>query len=253
MNLGLSSSQDATMKNYFSMFPEELIASILDAFIINRPMIGKVGGDGFWVHQAGESLYVALFDCMGHGHLASMMTRIYAQTLEKIVKEQEVEDPGTVLRYLHHNLQSKFEGRTNLKIGPGADVGLIKINLSVRKIEFSGAKTDLIQVVDGKSQVIKSARLQIGEYFDQDHDYTTTQLTLDQNKTSNFYLCSDGLKDLIGGEAGKKLGKKRMFDLLEAGYGKPMVSQKVDIMMELNDWQGNHDPLDDLLLIGFSI
>ena len=87
-NLGLG--EDETQRNYFSLFPEELMASVIESFVINKPMIGKAGGDGFWVHQDEEHLYIVLFDCMGHGHLASMMTRVYTQSLQKIVQEEEL-------------------------------------------------------------------------------------------------------------------------------------------------------------------
>ena len=51
-NLGIG--EDETQRNYFSLFPEELMASVIESFVINKPMIGKAGGDGFWVHQDKE-------------------------------------------------------------------------------------------------------------------------------------------------------------------------------------------------------
>lgn len=252
-NLGISSDQDATMRNYFSNFQEELIVSVMDAFIINRPKTGKVGGDGYWVYQSGDNLFLNLFDCKGHGHLASMMTRVYAQQLEKIIIEDEVDDPGTILRYLHHRIFTKFHGNTNLKVGPAASVGVVKINLSVRKIEFSGANLELIVTTNGCPEVIKPFPVLVGVHQEDEHDYKTSLINLSSNKVSNFYLATDGLKKLAGGDDGIKVGKKKLLKMLELVYAQPMINQKAKFIQYISDWQYNFEQEDDLLLVAFAI
>ena len=250
-NLGIG--EDETQRNYFSLFPEELMASVIESFVINKPMIGKAGGDGFWVHQDGEHLYIVLFDCMGHGHLASMMTRVYTQSLQKIVQEEDIKDPGTILRYLHHKIGTKFKKRENLQVGTGADVGVLKINLEIRKIEYAGAKTDLFHVQGGKLEVIKADRMQIGEMWEYPHHYNTRNVPLTDGVKSNFYLSSDGFKDLMGGTDGKKLGKKQMNDIIEGQYGKSMMEQKEDILKFMQEWIGSHMLVDDVLIVGCAL
>ena len=250
-NLGLG--EDETQRNYFSLFPEELMASVIESFVINNPMIGKAGGDGFWVHQDEEHLYIVLFDCMGHGHLASMMTRVYTQSLQKIVQEEDIKDPGTILRYLHHKIGVKFKKRENLQVGTGADVGVLKINLAVRKIEYAGAKTDLFHVQDGNLEVIKADRMQIGEMWEYPHHYNTRNVPLMDGVKSNFYLSSDGFKDLMGGPEGKKLGKKQMNEIIESQYGKSMMEQKEDVLLFMKEWSGSHMLIDDVLIVGCAL
>lgn len=252
-NLGLSSDQDQTKRNYFSMFPEEIVASVLDAFIINKPMTGSAGGDGFWVHQAGSDLYLSLFDCMGHGHLASMMTRVYTKYLDKIVKEEGVTDPGTILRYLHHQLMSKFKEKSNKQMGPAADVGLIKVNLDVRKLEFSGAKMGLIQYEDNKPTEIKASRFQVGDMYEYPHDYKTSSVEFKTDVPSHIYLMSDGFKDLMGGFDGKKLSPKGVHRILAKIQNQPIVRQKESVLTEIKDWQGSIPQYDDILILGFAI
>ncbi len=244
---------DSAKKNYFSLFPEELIISMLDAFIINNPMSGSVGGDGFWVHQTMDSLIVVVFDCMGHGHLASMMTRIYTRALDKVVSQDKVEEPGEILMQIHAEVKTKFEGKENLQVGSGADVGIVKIGMAERYMEFAGAKMDLFQVKDGEMELIKADRMQIGDLFDYEHNYKTVRLDLVDKGIYNFYLSSDGFKDLLGGEAGKKLGKVGVKTLLEANFGKPMMEQKKEIEAHLAEWGKYFSPLDDVLIVGFSV
>lgn len=244
---------DSAKKNYFSLFPEELIISMLDAFIINNPMSGSVGGDGFWVHQTADSLIVVVFDCMGHGHLASMMTRIYTRAFDRVIVQEGFEEPGEILMAIHAEVKAKFEGKENLQIGSGADVGIVKIGMAERFMEFAGAKMDLFQVKEGEMELIKADRIQIGDLFEYEHNYKTLRIDLEEKKIYNFYLSSDGFKDLLGGEGGRKLGKSGVKTLLEGQFKKPMIEQKKEIESYLADWSRYYSPLDDLLIVGFSI
>ncbi|WP_258102966.1 PP2C family protein-serine/threonine phosphatase [Marinoscillum sp. MHG1-6] len=252
-NFGLSSDEDQTKRNYFSMFPEEIVASVLDAFIINKPMTGRAGGDGFWVHQDETSLFVAVFDCMGHGHLASMMTRVYTQSLDKLVKTDNEKDPGTILRYLHHMIESRFKEKTNLKVGPAADVGIVKIDMGIRKIEFSGAGMNLIQIEGGELKEIKGHKLQVGDRFEYMHDYRTNLLSLNSRLLSNIYLMSDGLKDLMHGGTEKRLSSKGVIEILLKIYGESMLKQKEMLIAEIDNWKGSMPLTDDILILGFAI
>lgn len=250
-NLGISTSEDATRKNYLSLFPEEIIASILNAFIFNRPMAGTVGGDGFWVHQGEEDLFVAVFDCMGHGHLASMMTRVYTQTLQRIVETDGTSDPGTVLRYLHHKIHTRFEDKPNLQVGYGADVALIRLNFMVKKLEYAGAKMDLMCVRNGALEAYKADRMPIGEMAEFKRSYESMTIELDE--PANFYLMSDGLKDLIGGPEQKKVGRRGVAELLEEMWSKPMMEQKAHLDNFVTKWAQSGQQLDDVLVFGFSV
>jgi len=245
--------QDETSKNYFSLFPEERIISMLDAFVINQPMTGSVGGDGFWVHQNMRYLFIIVFDCMGHGHLASMMTRIYTKALEQVLETQKQEDPAKILEQLHEIIKEKFQGKNNLQVGSGADVGVVRVDMMVRKIDFAGAKMELYTVENGEMETVRPDRLQVGDHFDRDHVYETKTIELKDKEKTNFYLSSDGFKDLFGGFEAKKLGKSNVKDLLEKNFPHPMAMQKENITTFLKDWAGGFQPLDDMLIVGFSL
>ena len=246
--------EDATKKNYFSLFPDEetLNASIPNAFIINRPMSG-VGGDGYWLHHDDGSTFLAVFDCMGHGHLASMMTRIYTNALKKAVLEELAYFPNTILHLMHDEIEEKFGKKEKRLLGTGADMAIVKVNTLIGELEFAGAKMNLYQVVDGELEVIKADRLQIGELFEYEHEYKTRIIDLKKNKASNFYLFSDGVTDLVGGSDNKKLGMKNVKKLLEENYHLPLKEQKEVISNFLDRWSGSNKPLDDALIIGFNL
>ncbi|MEM7299179.1 MAG: hypothetical protein AAF391_13045, partial [Bacteroidota bacterium] len=170
----VSRIEDGTRKNYFSLFPTEEILkkSVPNSFIINNPM-NTVGGDGYWFHQDDETIFLAVFDCMGHGHLASMMTRIYVNTLKKIVIEEGVVFPNQILHLMHLEIQKKFQKKENSQLGTGADFGMIRVNTKLQEMEFAGAKMNLFEVANGSLDIIKADRMQVGEFFDHPHEYKT--------------------------------------------------------------------------------
>lgn len=245
--------QNAAKENYFQLFPEELLASILDAFVINRPMNGEVGGDGFWVHQTSENLFVVAFDCMGHGYGASMMTRMYTQALEKTVVDLAMTDPSEILTAIHEHIKAHFESRPKTYVGSGADMGILRISKSKKELAFAGAKTDLYCVAKGTCETVKADRMQLGELFDYPRSYSTHVIKPDESDPTNFYMASDGLADLIGGPESKKFGRKQMRAMLAELSDQTMAAQKKLIATQLDEWSGDQEPLDDLLVIGFRI
>lgn len=243
---------NAAKKNYFQLFPEELLASILDAFVINQPMIGEAGGDGFWVHQTPEYLFVIVFDCMGHGYGASMITRIYTGALEQIVGERRLTDPSEILMAVHDHMKSQFHGKKRY-VGSGADMGILRISKTDRSLVFSGAKTNLVRVADGQYKVIKADRKQVGELFDYSRTYTNHEISVKENDTANFYMASDGFTDMMGGPNTKRFGSKQVKELLLQIATSPMTAQKEKILSALNSWLGDNEPIDDLLIVGLRI
>lgn len=246
--------QDETRKNYFSLFPpEELIRkSIPDSFVINNPM-STVGGDGYWFDDDGEMILLAVFDCMGHGHLASMMSRIYINTLKDIIAKHGIGFPHEILHLLHTEIQQKFKNKEKKLIGTGADFAIVRINRYLNEMEFAGAKMNLYEVQSGVLNIVKADRIQVGEYFEYPHNYRTAIIDLKIAKKSKFYLFSDGLKDMFGGPEKKKLGSERLKALLEANADRPIDEEKQNIAKYLSNWKGSNDSLDDVLLIGFHI
>ena len=101
--------------------------------------------------------------------------------------------------------------------------------------------------------MIKADRMQIGEMWEYPHHYNTRNVPLMDGVKSNFYLSSDGFKDLMGGPEGKKLGKKQMNEIIESQYGKSMMEQKEDVLLFMKEWSGSHMLIDDVLIVGCAL
>jgi len=205
--LNLDKIQDSTMKNYFSDLPEEkrIQQFFSEAFVINKPK-GRVSGNGFWLHNHGDDAYLALFSCVGEGHLAHMMIRIYKDALKKMVDSYSIDYTG-------------------------------------------GANMNLIQVTHSDVRFINGDEHQVGEKAEQVLAYSS--IKLEETKESDFYLCSSGVFNLIGGPSFKRLSVKEMGEFLKEKFSSPMHKKKALLEEFLIDWTGASQQNDDIMVLGF--
>ena len=228
----LDKIQDSASRNYFSNLPDEdqLKKLFSEAFIINRPK-GRVGGDGYWLHTSESDLYLALFTCIGDGHLANMMNRIYIGALKKMVEGYAIDFPGSMLQFLHREVITKFKDKNNILLNTNANVGIVKINSKSKKMEFAGANMDLIQIdAKGKVKNIEGEKMQVGENTGQIKSYPS--ISIENIELSSFYLCSSGVYNLIGGPYLKKVMPGDIISFLRERKKLPLNEQK----FQLNDF-----------------
>ena len=242
--------EDSTRRNYFSVLPEEnrLMEFFSEAFAINKPK-GRVGGDGFWLHNHGDDVYLALFTCVGEGHLASMMIRIYMNALKKMVEGYSIDFPGSILQFLHREVQARFKDKNNILLNTNANVGIVKLNTSTKEMEFAGANMDLVQVKEDGVKIVEGEKNQVGENTETRHSYTSN--SLDSAESSNFYLCSSGVFNLIGGPDFQKLSMAQLGDYLLQNKEAPLLEQKHLTEQYLSTWTGANRQNDDIMVIGF--
>ena len=246
----LDKIQDSTTRNYFSGLPEErkLLEYFSDAFVINSPK-GRVGGDGYWLHTSGTDIYLALFTCIGEGHLASMMIRIYMSALQKMVDGYSIDFPGSILQFLHREVLARFKNKNNILLNTNANVGIVKYSKLDQVMEFAGANMDLLQVRKDGIKLIEGEDVQVGQTMEKIKSYTS--ISLEHTEDSNFYLCGTGVYNLIGGVDSRKLTTQ---DLSSFFYGKnneTFVDQKKAVFDYLTEWTGAKGQNDDIMIIGF--
>lgn len=247
----LDKIQDSARRNYFSALPDEdqLKSFFSEAFIINSPK-GKVGGDGYWLHTNGNDLYLALFTCVGEGHLANMMIRIYTSALKKMVEGYAIDFPGSMLQFLHREVVARFKDKNNILLNTNANVGIVKINSESKQMEFAGANMDLIQLdVNGKMKTIQGESRQVGESTGQIKSYPS--ISIEGTKTSSFYLCSSGIFNLVGGPNFKKLMVGDLGTFLRERKKIALVEQKFQLTNFFKEWTGSGGQNDDVMVIGF--
>jgi hypothetical protein len=242
--------EDSTRKNYFSRMPQEaqLLKVFPDAFVINRPK-GSVGNDGYWFHEKPPYAYLAMYTCAGEGHLASMMTRIYSTALKRMVDDYKIEFTGSILQFLHKEVESRFRDKDNILLSTKANVAILRYHPESRIMEFAGANMHLFQVTGGQVNIIMGNDHQVGESKDNKLGYNSIEVDL--SKPSIFYMFSSGVTNLIGGPDYKRLSLNDLKEFLLKHHRLSIFEQKSKLEDFLLHWTGTNRQNDDILVLGF--
>ena len=128
------------------------------------------------------------------------------------------------------------------------DSTLISVDSKRHKVDFCGAKLDLIYIKDGQLHRIKGTRKSIGSTWNEDMQFKRHTVSLEG--VSAMYLFTDGLQDQFNGENTKKFGSKRLYELISSCHSKDVTRQKEHISDALDEWQKGSEQVDDITLIG---
>jgi serine phosphatase RsbU (regulator of sigma subunit) len=191
-------------------------------------------------------------DSTGHGVPGAFMSMIGSTLLQDIVMRQHIYKPSEILTRLDKQIFSTLNQNVEIGISnDGMDVVICEINVKTRHIRFASAMRPVIIVMDNEPYYIKGNRSSVGgesvieKYFDDQEYYL--------NAGDTIYMFSDGLPDQFGGTDGKKMKIARLKKLIEDVSNLNMSGQKEVITKFYDEWKGNFDQVDDVLLIGIKL
>ena len=223
-----------------------------DAFIYCTPR-DIVNGDFFWFAGKGNYLVMAAVDCTGHGVPGAFMTVMGNSMLNQIVLENDIYMPSKILCELNRSVLSTLHQENfNMNKNDGMDMSVCLYNTTNKELIFSGAKRPLYYFKDSRFNLIKGSKYSVGGTFNrQEKNFQDHKISLDENDT--FYLFSDGITDQFGEKLDKKFMNKRWKELLASIQPLNMTDQRAAIEKNLNDWRGNLEQTDDMLVIGVKV
>jgi len=228
---------------------DELISNHLThSFIIYKPK-NIVSGDFYFVKQVNEFLFVAAADCTGHGVPGSLMSILGLTILNELVTNSCLTESNIILDQLRERIKISLKQTGKIfETRDGMDIALCVINTEQKKIQFSGANNNLIQIRNGLLVEHKGDRMPIG-IFPKERPFGNVMIEF--SPTDSFYLYSDGFIDQFGGTKSEKF-KIKLFKelLLKINYESPKL-QKEYLENAHREWKGTHEQTDDILIIGF--
>lgn len=130
--------------------------------------------------------------------------------LEKIVKQQNINNPSQILDTLNiavlETLKQKNDEESTAKFG--MDMSFIRIDKITRQLEFSGAHNSLYIINNNQLIELKADAVSIGTKRQSTLHFTnhTHQLI----KNDQLYLFTDGYADQLGGENRKRFYSSRL-------------------------------------------
>ena len=232
--------------------PKKYIAKTLkEHFILFRPR-DIVSGDFYWYHEKGGKAYIAAIDCTGHGVPGAFVSMIGNDLLNQIVIEKDNSDPGLILSMLSKGVKQAFtKGGEQQEAQDGMDMALCVIDPKNKTLEFAGAQNPLILIQKGTFEYIRGDSMPIGGITELDYKFAVHKFDL--NEGDQIFIYSDGYQDQFGGPKGKKFMSRKFKNLLFDVNSKGIAEQKELLEDGLDEWKGDLEQTDDILIIGIKI
>jgi len=233
-----------------ALFPQQLMEEREDILIYIRPK-DIVSGDFYWLSNLAGKEFIAAVDCTGHGVPGAFMSIIGTNILNKIVKEYKITKPSEILYMLNSELQNTLKSNSTDEVMDGMDISLIALDVKSNKLEYAGAMNSIYLVREQQLTEFKANRNSIGK-----NELSTVRFAnhvIDVMKGDMIYLFSDGFEDQFGGPGNKRFQSYRMKELLASVSTLHMKDQYLKINTVFDEWKGNLEQIDDVLVIGRKI
>lgn len=221
-----------------------------NTFVFFKPK-DIVSGDFYWFMTKNGKELIAAVDCTGHGVPGAFMSLIGHNSLNKIVNELGVTRPSAILDLLNVEVYNALHQREEVSetVRDGMDLSLISYSRSDSVVEYAGAYNSLYLVSNGELKEIKASKFAIGYSLrDADQGFENHRIRIQNGDL--VYLFSDGYADQFGGGSGKKFMSRNLRDLLLDIHLKPVEEQRSLLEGAFESWKGEHDQIDDVLIIG---
>ncbi len=221
--------------------------SVPDSFVIFLPK-DIVSGDFYSFAEKNDRTILVAGDCTGHGVSGAFMSMIGSSLLNQIINERGMVQPAQVLNQLNQAVLNTFQSVDN-ESNDGMDVAMVSINMDIGELQFAGANRPLWLVQNDELVMIKPDKSPIGG-FQMARERKFINHIIPVKKGDVFYIFTDGYADQFGGPLGKKMMTSKMRDKIMEIRDLPMAQQNKILLDYFNDWKGEMEQVDDVLLIG---
>ena len=250
MRSGLRYAQGIQMGMLPSL--EMLRASFSDAFVINKPR-DIVSGDFYWSARIANKVVVAVADCTGHGVPGALLSMTGIALLQQVVGRGLVAPDRILMDLRIELLRTLAHQAREGQIRDDMTIGLLVCEPGTGMAEFAGSLCPLYVLRKGGMglEVIKGERIPLAYHDGAVRPYTKHVVQFAPG--DRLYMGSDGFADQFGGTEGKKLKSSVLKELLFSTGTLPMDEQSAAMETAFTTWRGDHDQVDDVLLLGLQV
>jgi len=231
--------------------PVEQLSDVVDEFFILYRPRDIVSGDYYWATRKDDITIIVAADCTGHGVPGAFMSMLGIAFLNEIVNKEGIVKPNEILNRLRQQVVNQLHQGEEGESKDGMDVSLYVIDHKNMKVGFSGAYNPLYIIRDNEVIQLKADRMPIGYHIKIDTPFTMQEIDL--QKGDCLYNSSDGYPDQFGGPDERKFMTKRFKQLLLDIHQKPMAEQKQILDKTIDEWRGDIEQIDDIIVIGVRI
>lgn len=225
--------------------------NLADYFVLFKPK-DIVSGDFYWATRTEDAFYLATADSTGHGVPGAFMSLLNISFLNESINEKKIREPGAVLNKVRENLIKALRTDGSEEGGKdGMDCILTAFDLKHGILHYAAANNGFYLVREKELHSFKADKMPVGKSPRDTEPFTSHTLQL--QKGDVIYTLTDGYADQFGGPKGKKFKYKPLEELLLANSQLSMEEQKQNLLMRFDEWKGELEQVDDVLIIGIRI
>ena len=245
--------------NYAERIQRSLLASkmildenLKDYFVFFQPK-DIVSGDFYWASNLSDgSFALVTADSTGHGVPGAIMSILNISCIEKAIESEKLTSPAEILNHTRTKIIQTLKKDGSKEGGKdGMDASLISFDFKNSILTYAAANNPIWIVRENKMLEFAADKMPIGK-----HDKDTisfTQHIINLQKNDVVYALTDGMPDQFGGTNGKKFMYKQLKDLLIKISTFSMQEQHETLKLSLNNWKGDLEQIDDILIIGIRV
>jgi len=248
-------------------------------FILFKPR-DIVSGDFYWAFSDSAAFHIACCDCTGHGVPGAFMSLLNISMLNESVIERKIKQPNLVLDDVRTNIIKALNPKgLDTESKDGMDCSLCTFNFANNTIDIacannpiwivrqkapsrpspSGKEIEAHKVLPNGEDLggavelveIHPDKMPVGMQYGEQKPFSLH--TIKVTKGDCIYMLTDGYADQFGGPKGKKFKYRQLQQLVIDNSQLTMNEQKQILEKTLNEWQGNLEQVDDILIIGIRV
>lgn len=233
------------------MSSEALFREIFPASYILFLPKDIVSGDFFWFAEKKDRVIWAVVDCTGHGVPGGFMTMLGSSILNQVVNEEGEYRPDEILNALRIRVIDALNSSADSGRRDGMDASLVCYFPESRKLQFAGAHQSLYIVRRGQLMETRGDKFPIGAHVGEPVPFHLNEVVLEPGDL--IVLSSDGFGDQFGGEKGKKFKSSNFEKLITEFANEHPNEQGNRLRRVFEEWRGDYEQIDDVLVIGVRI
>jgi len=253
-NKAITDNIDYAQRIQSAILPDiQLIYKALEqSFILYLPK-DIVSGDFYAFAEQNDHVLIIAGDCTGHGVSGAFMSMIGSSLLNQIINERGTEEPALILNQLNKSvIEALKQGENQSASADGMDISICSFDMVKNELLYAGANRPLWLIRNNELKVYQPDKFPIGG-LQMARDRVFTSHTIALHKNDTVYIFTDGYADQFGGAYGKKLMTAKFKEMLLSMQGMGMREQEGYLKKYFEEWKGNNEQVDDVLVIGVRV
>ena len=220
-------------------------------FVLFRPK-DIVAGDFYWATPTSGGFMYVTGDCTGHGVPGAFMSLLNISKLNETINQKNITRPDLVFNDIRNEITRALNPEDSTEDSKdGMDAVLCKLDLKNMKLQYAAANNAFYIIRNKEVFVCKADKMHVGKAFNIAGTFTFCEFEL--QKGDAIYTFSDGYSDQFGGPNRKRFKSNQLKELLVNISHLTMPEQKNKLTEAFENWKGDIEQIDDVLVIGVRV